>query len=98
MPLELLTTVFVPIIVALVSSMGLWRFLQFRAEQEYQRRTNFHQTLQSQIDCLSEQVQDLHSQKTDLLREIAELREALAESKATIMHLEDLLRRRTYET
>lgn len=98
MPTELLTTVFVPIIVAAVSSMGLWRFLQSRAEQEYQRRTNFHQTLQTQIDNLSEQVELLHIQKTDLLREIAELREALAESKATILHLQDLLRRRTYET
>jgi len=39
----------------------------------------------------------LNYQKESLLREIAELREALAEAKATILHLEELLRRRTYE-
>ena len=97
MVIELMTMVFVPIVVAFLSSMGLWKYLQSRSDQEYERRSEFRRTLQDQIDTLSEQVGKLNYQKESLLREIAELREALAEAKATILHLEELLRRRSYE-
>jgi len=96
MVIELLSMVGVPIIVALLSSMGLWKYLQARSDLQHQRRSEFHRTLQDQIDTLSEQVCKLSDQKESLLREIGELREALAEAKATILHLEELLRRRTY--
>ena len=97
MIIEMLTMVGVPIIVALLSSMGLWKYLQSRADLEHERRSEFRRTLQDQIDTLSEQVGKLNDQKESLLREIAELREALAEAKTTILHLEELLRRRSYD-
>ena len=97
MVIEFLSMVGVPIIVALLSSASLWRFFQARTEQEHERRSEFRRTLQEQIDTLSEQVGKLNYQKESLLREIGELREALAEAKTTILHLEELLRRRSYE-
>lgn len=97
MVIEFLSMVGVPVFVALLSSAGLWRFFQARSEQEHERRSEFRRTLQDQIDSLSEQVGKLNYQKESLLREIGELREALAEAKTTILHLEELLRRRSYE-
>lgn len=94
---EFLTLVIVPVSVALLSSAGLWRYFVSRSEAEHERRSAFRRSLQEQVDGLSEQVGKLNYQKESLLREIAELREALAESKATILHLEELLRRRAYD-
>ncbi len=97
MVIEFLSMVGVPIIVALLSSAGIWRFFQARTEQEHERRSEFRRTLQDQIDTLSEQVGKLNYQKESLLREIGELREALAEAKTTILHLQELLRRQPYD-
>lgn len=97
MVIEFLSMVGVPIVVALLSSAGIWRFFQARTEQEHERRSEFRRTLQGQIDTLSEQVGKLNYQKESLLREIGELREALAEAKTTILHLQELLRRQPYD-
>jgi len=63
MVIEFLSMVGVPVIVALLSSAGLWRFFQARSEQEHERRSEFRRTLQDQIDTLSEQVGKLNYQK-----------------------------------
>lgn len=97
MVIEFLCTVVIPVVVAMLSSAGLWRFLVARSENEHERKSAFRRSLQEQVDGLSEQIGKLNYQKESLLREIAELREALAESKATILHLEELLRRRAYD-
>ena len=71
MVIEFLSMVGVPIIVALLSTAGIWRFFHARTEQEHERRSEFRRTLQDQIDTLSEQVGKLNYQKNHYSEKLA---------------------------
>lgn len=97
MTLEELT----PIIIALVGSAGLWGFLSLRAKQAHEKaikddcqRAEFNDTLKEQVTRLNEKVDVLIDEKTSLMESMAEVKAELAEARATIRHLEEVLRRR----
>ena len=90
---------FLPVIIALVGSAGLWGFLSLKAKQNHERSlkddaksAQFNETLKEQVDRLAEKLDVLTVQKEELLREIADMRAELAEARATIKHLEEMLR------
>ena len=89
---------FMPLLVALVSASGVWAYLTKKSEQRYlearedrEDRAEFNETLKAQVDRLSDKVDILIQDKEDLLKEIASLREELAEARATVKHLESML-------
>lgn len=88
-----------PIIVAALGSAGLWGFLSLRAKQNHEkslqddaRSAEFNETLKEQVDRLAEKLDKLTADKEQLLREMSDMKAALAEANATIKHLEQLLR------
>ena len=90
-----------PIIVAALGSAGLWGFLSLRAKQNHERSLHddarsaeFNETLKEQVDRLAEKLDKLTADKEQLLREMSDMKAALAEANATIKHLEELLRSR----
>ena len=90
-----------PIIIALVGSAGLWGFLSTRAKQEHERRikqdhtsAQFNETLKEQVESLNLKVDKLVVEKEELLKAIADLRAELAEARATVQHLESVVRLR----
>jgi peptidoglycan hydrolase CwlO-like protein len=90
-----------PIIVAALGSAGLWGFLSLRAKQNFEkslkddaRSAEFNETLKEQVDRLAEKLDKLTADKEQLLREMSDMKAALAEANATIKHLEELLRSR----
>jgi len=92
---------YVPILIALVGSAGLWGFLSLKAKQNYEislkedeRSAKFNETLKEQVDRLAEKLDILTDQKEELLREMADMRAELAEARVTIKHLEEMLRNR----
>lgn len=91
----------IPVIVALVGSAGLWKYLSMKAEQAHDLavedkadRAAFNDTLKEQVDRLAAKVDNLTSEKEDLLREMAAMRAELAAATATINHLQETLRNR----
>ena len=87
-----------PLLVALAGASGLWAYMAKRSEQRYleakedrEDRAEFNETLKAQVDRLSDKVDILIQDKEDLLKEIASLREELAEARATVKHLESML-------
>lgn len=93
--------VMLPIIVAALGSAGLWGFLSLRAKQAHERAlkedvrsAEFNDTLKEQVDRLAEKLDKLTADKEQLLREMSDMKAALAEANATIKHLEELLRSR----
>ena len=94
-------TAWMPVIVALVGSAGLWKFLSLKAEQQHKlasedkaERAAFNETLREQVDRLAAKVDILNAEKEDLLREMASMRAELAAATATINHLQETLRNR----
>lgn len=90
-----------PIIVAALGSAGLWGFLSLRAKQNHEkslkdeaRSAEFNETLKEQVDRLAAKLDKLTADKEELLREMSDMKAALAEANATIKHLEQLLRAR----
>lgn len=90
-----------PVLVALVGSAGLWGFLSTRAKQEHERRmvqdnksAEFNETLKEQVESLNQKVDKLVVEKEELLKAIADLRAELAEARATVQHLEQMIRMR----
>lgn len=92
---------FAPILIALIGSAGLWGFLSTRAKQEHERRmkqentsAEFNETLKEQVESLNTKVDKLVVEKEELLKAIADLRAELAEARATVQHLENMIRMR----
>tara|TARA_R110000744_G_scaffold2706_3_gene10888 strand:+ start:762 stop:1058 length:297 start_codon:yes stop_codon:yes gene_type:complete len=90
-----------PIIIALVGSAGLWKFLSQKAtlaseeaSKKDDQRAEFNETLKNQVASLDAKVDKLLSEKDDLLNAIADLRAELAEAKVTVQHLEAIVRSR----
>lgn len=90
-----------PVFIALAGSAGLWGFLSTRAKQEHERRmkqesttAEFNETLKEQVESLNHKVDKLVVEKEELLKAIADLRAELAEARATVQHLENMIRMR----
>jgi len=90
-----------PVFIALAGSAGLWGFLSTRAKQEHERRmvqdnksAEFNETLKEQVESLNQKVDKLVVEKEELLKAIADLRAELAEARATVQHLEQMIRMR----
>jgi len=60
--------------------------------KDSETRIQFSDTLRIQVETLSEENKELHVKVEHLLKEMAHIRADLAESKATIKHLEEMLR------
>ena len=91
-----------PILIALVGSAGLWGYLSTKAKQEHERRlkqdstsAEFNETLKEQVESLNFKVDKLVVEKEELLKAIADLRAELAEARATVQHLESVVRLRS---
>lgn len=91
-----------PIIIALIGSAGLWGFLSLRAKQAHEKSMKsqdkdavFNDTLREQVERLSEKLDKVIADKEELLLQMADMKAELAQSNATIKHLEELLRSRT---
>ena len=78
--------------VALIGSAGFWSFVSMREKARRDANSEYQNTLKYQVDRLAEKLDDKTEQIEQLLGEIAELRSDLATAKATITHLENLLR------
>ena len=92
---------FIPIIIALVGSAGLWGFLSQRAKLNHEKSmkddatvAQFNDTLKEQVDRLADKLDRLTEDKERLLLEMSDMKAALAEANATIKHLEEMLRTR----
>lgn len=90
-----------PLLIALAGSAGLWSFLSMRSKQAYEkslrddeRSAVFNDTLKDQLAAVVAENKELHEKVEQLLVEMVEVKAKLAESQATIKHLEDLLRTR----
>lgn len=88
-----------PILIALVGSAGLWGFLSLKAKQNYElaskrdeQSAEFNDTLKEQVAQLNTKVDKLVVEKEELLKAIADLRAELAEARATVQHLENMIR------
>ena len=92
---------FMPFVVAVLGSAGLWSYLatRYRAQhdkamQEATVLSQYTTNVKEQVDKLSAKLDELTHDKEQLLMEIADLRAELAEANATIKHLQELLRAR----
>ena len=90
-----------PIIIALVGSAGLWKYLSQKATHAHEeaskkddQRAEFNETLKTQVQSLDKKVDKLLAEKDDLLNAIADLRAELAESRVNVQHLEAIVRAR----
>lgn len=90
-----------PILIALVGSAGLWGYLSTKSKQNHERLLNqeiksaeFNETLKDQVTALTSKVDKLVVEKEELLKAIADLRAELAEARATVQHLEAVVRLR----
>ncbi len=88
-----------PLAIALVGSAGLWSFLSMRSKfaherslKEDERSAVFNDTLKEQLDRVVAENKELHVKVEQLLEQMSEVKAELAQSKATIQHLETLLR------
>ncbi|MEO1942858.1 MAG: hypothetical protein ABGY11_01025, partial [Candidatus Thioglobus sp.] len=89
----------VAVILAVVGSAGLWKYLTQRASYQQARVINseenseeFTSLLIDQIKSLNVKVDKLLKEKDELFIAIADLKADLASAKATIMHLETTIR------
>lgn len=94
----------VTIVVALISVLGgagFWGWMQHKSRLAYEAKAadkadknEFRETLKVQVDRLAEQVNQLVSEKEQLLREMSDLKATVAAQAVTIQHLEERLRNR----
>lgn len=92
---------FMPVVLAVIGSAGLWSYLATRYRTQHDKAmreanvlAQYTTTVKEQVDKLSEKLDELTHDKEQLLMEIADLRAELAEANATIKHLQELLRAR----
>ena len=92
---------YLPVIIALIGSAGLWGFLSQKAKLTHEKNmkdgatvTQFNDTLKAQVDNLITKVDKLSEDKEKLLLEMSDMKAALAEANVTIKHLEEMLRAR----
>jgi hypothetical protein len=90
-----------PLAIALVGSAGLWSFLTMRNKLSHEksmsddaRSAQFNDTLREQVERLSDKLDKVIADKEQLLVEMSDMKAELAQARATIKHLEDLLRAR----
>lgn len=94
-------TQYMPIILAVLGSAGLWGFLSQKAKMNHEKAlkddatvANFNDTLKEQVDRLADKLDKLTEDKETLLVQMSELKAQLAEANVTIKHLEEMLRQR----
>lgn len=92
---------YLPVIIALIGSAGLWGFLSQKAKLTHEKNmkdgatvAQFNDTLKAQVDNLITKVDKLSEDKEKLLLEMSDMKAALAEANVTIKHLEEMLRAR----
>jgi outer membrane murein-binding lipoprotein Lpp len=92
---------YIPIVIALIGSAGLWGFLSQKAKLTHEKNmkdgatvAQFNDTLKAQVDSLITKVDKLSEDKEKLLLEMSDMKAALAEANVTIKHLEEMLRAR----
>ncbi len=92
---------FLPVIIAVIGSAGLWGFLSQKAKLTHEKNmkdgatvAQFNDTLKEQVEGLVRKVDKLSEDKEKLLLEMSDMKAALAEANTTIKHLEELLRAR----
>ena len=92
---------FLPIIVAVIGSAGLWTFLSQKAKLTHEKNmkdgatvAQFNDTLKQQVEGLVKKVDKLSEDKEKLLLEMSDMKASLAEANVTIIHLEEMLRAR----
>ena len=92
---------YIPVIIALIGSAGLWGFLSQKAKLTHEKNmkdgatvAQFNDTLKAQVDSLVAKVDKLSEDKEKLLLEMSDMKAALAEANVTIKHLEEMLRAR----
>jgi peptidoglycan hydrolase CwlO-like protein len=90
-----------PLAIALVGSAGLWSFLTMRNKLSHEKSMNddarsaqFNDTLREQVERLSDKLDRVIADKEQLLLEMSDMKAELAQARATIKHLEELLRSR----
>lgn len=101
MPLSELLHHFMPFVVAILGSAGLWGYLSTRYKTQHDKAmyeanllAKYTSGVKEQVDKLSSKLDELTHDKEQLLMEIADLRAELAEANATIKHLQEMLRAR----
>jgi peptidoglycan hydrolase CwlO-like protein len=89
----------VALLLAIGGSAGLWKYLSQRAAYQQERMLHteehgeeFTSLLIAQIRSLDQKVDKLLNEKDELLLAIADLKADLASAKATIAHLETMIR------
>jgi len=92
---------YIPVVIALIGSAGLWGFLSQKAKLTHEKNmkdgatvAQFNDTLKAQVDSLVAKVDKLSEDKEKLLLEMSDMKAALAEANVTIKHLEEMLRAR----
>jgi outer membrane murein-binding lipoprotein Lpp len=92
---------YIPVVIALIGSAGLWGFLSQKAKLTHEKNmkdgatvAQFNDTLKAQVDSLITKVDKLSEDKEKLLLEMSDMKAALAEANVTIKHLEEMLRAR----
>ena len=90
-----------PLAIALVGSAGLWSFLTMRNKLSHEKSMNddarsaqFNDTLREQVERLSDKLDKVIADKEQLLVEMSDMKAELAQARATIKHLEEMLRSR----
>jgi peptidoglycan hydrolase CwlO-like protein len=90
-----------PLLLALIGAGGLWQLLSLKAKQGHEammrdktERSEFNDTLKLQVDRLAKQVNDLVSEKEDLLKLMGNLKADLAAAQVTIKSLQEQMMRK----
>ena len=90
-----------PLLLALIGAGGLWQLLSLKAKQGHEammrhqtERAEFNETLKLQVDRLAKQVNDLVSEKEELLKLMGDLKADLAAAQVTIKSLQEQMMRK----
>jgi peptidoglycan hydrolase CwlO-like protein len=90
-----------PLLLALIGAGGLWQLLSLKAKQGHEammrdktERSEFNDTLKLQVDRLAKQVNDLVSEKEELLKLMGDLKADLAAAQVTIKSLQEQMMRK----
>jgi hypothetical protein len=92
-------TVIIVSLIGLLSTGGLWNYLQNKSKLNHDRQMNestanleFRESLKEQVTLLTVKVDKLISEKEELLGKLADIQIELAKANSTILHLEETLR------
>ena len=90
-----------PLLLALIGAGGLWQLLSLKAKQGHEammrdktERSEFNDTLKLQVDRLAKQVNDLVSEKEDLLKLMGDLKADLAAAQVTMKSMQEQMMRK----